>query len=210
MVRKHLVKVCGTRTAEAAETAILSGADLIGIICVPGRSRTVSPEDARESISGLYNAQRALLVGVFQNQPLDEVQRISSLYNVDVIQLHGSEPLDWAGEFDGKPVIKSFSADECNVSSTKQHIIPLIDSGAGGTGERVSLAAVKTLLTRNPDLNILLAGGLRADNVREVVEGVGPELKGQIIGVDASSGLETGGKQDLNKIRKFVETVKAI
>jgi anthranilate synthase/indole-3-glycerol phosphate synthase/phosphoribosylanthranilate isomerase len=127
---KHLaVKICGTRSAEAAKTAIEAGADLIGMILVSGRKRCVSTETAlaishavhntpkaksshvspsgagtEKAVSffehkGAYALQhpsRALIVGVFQNQPLDYVLEQQRLLDLDIVQLHGREPLEWA------------------------------------------------------------------------------------------------------------------
>ncbi|KAF2733932.1 anthranilate synthase component 2 [Polyplosphaeria fusca] len=235
-----LVKICGTRTAEAARTAIEAGADLIGMILVPGIKRTVSTEAAlaiskvvhstkrtvdskrfsptssksaseyfdHAAAHNLYNPERALLVGVFRNQPLDYVLEQQRLFNLDVVQLHGSEPIEWAKNVP-VPVLKSFNPKDRGVGLRGYHSMPLLDAGAGGSGEKVDLTAAKDLLAQDEGVKIVLAGGLNPDNVKSVVEGFG-EFKSRIKAVDVSSGVEDGGQQSLDKIRAFIKAAKAL
>jgi len=124
------------------------------------------------------------------------------------VQLHGSEPIEWANLIPC-PVIRAFKPEEASLASTGYHSIPLIDSGAGGTGEKVAAEQVKKRLQGNEGLRIMLAGGLNAKNVPDVIEGLGP-MAGRVVGVDVSSGVETDGEQDLEKIRAFVKAAKDI
>ena len=252
--RKLMVKICGTRSALAAKTAIEAGADLVGIILAKGRKRCVSTETALDiskvihqslkvspapliavptaapseseatswSTEGvkarsffqhaadkhLQHPTRALLVGVFQNQPLEYVLEQQKVLGLDIVQLHGSEPIEWANLIPC-PVIRAFKPEEAFLASTGYHSIPLIDSGAGGTGEKVAAEQVKKRLQGNEGLRIMLAGGLNAKNVPDVIEGLGP-MAGRVVGVDVSSGVETDGEQDLEKIRAFVKAAKDI
>ncbi|KAF4554988.1 Indole-3-glycerol phosphate synthase-like protein [Elsinoe fawcettii] len=237
---KHLpmVKICGTRSAEAAKTAIEAGADLIGIILVRGRKRFVPPETA-QAISDVvhgtyrshhinhngrvesplpesffqYNAKhvlrrnnRALLVGVFQNQPLEYIlERVQAL-DLDVVQLHGSEPVEWASVIP-VPVIHAFHVGDAGLATTGYHALPLVDSGAGGSGEQVDLSSVTNLLEKHRDLHIMLAGGLNPGNVGNVVDKLADQVD-RIAILDVSSGVEEDGNQDLTKIKQFVEAVK--
>lgn len=234
-----LVKICGTRTPEAAQCAIDSGADLIGIILAQGTKRTVdlptaraisqvvhttnkpdvtdslcnsspnfsSPGNTRDwfthSIStSLSHPSRALLVGVFRDQPLEYILHLQRLLELDIVQLHGSEPLEWA-RLIPCPVIKKFSPDQTpRMFTTGYHAGALLDSGTGGTGEMLNMSEVTKVARAGA--GVLLAGGLDDANVTDVLERVG---KG-VIGVDVSSGVESDGRQDLDKIRRFVKTVK--
>ncbi|KAK4984231.1 anthranilate synthase / indole-3-glycerol phosphate synthase [Elasticomyces elasticus] len=240
---KLLVKICGTRSPEAAKTAIEAGADLVGIILVKGRKRCVSTHTAlaiskvvhdtmkfgQESAPPppppeLLNAapsyfshtaqhhishsRRALLVGVFQNQSLSYVLEQQKLLDLDIVQFHGSEPIEWANLVPC-PVIRSFKLGEPGLATRGCHAIPLLDSGSGGTGERLDTSGVARVLQEDDGLRVLLAGGLSADNVEEVVRGLG-EAKTRVVGVDVSSGVEENGEQDLEKIRSFVKTAKGI
>ncbi|KAF8470190.1 indole-3-glycerol phosphate synthase-domain-containing protein [Kalaharituber pfeilii] len=248
-----LVKICGTRTVEAAKVAVESGADLVGMILVPGTKRSVDfatakaisevvhstykpgvdasslPELASATSSGATNAKdwfthgtdaallhpaRALLIGVFRDQPLNEVLRLQKLLELDIVQLHGSEPQEWA-RLIPCPVIKKFSpgSPASEVFRRGYHAVALLDSGAGGTGELVDIDKVKRVLEDGGGVGVLLAGGLDEKNVRDVVgkatgDREGKAKGGSVIGVDVSSGVETDGRQDLRKIRRFVHLVK--
>lgn len=238
---EHLaVKICGTRSAEAAKAAIEAGADLIGMILVTGRKRCVSSETAlaisqtvhntpkatssraKSSAAGtekavsffehkgayaLQHPSRALIVGVFQNQPLDYVLEQQRLLNLDVVQLHGQEPLEWASIIP-VPVIRAFKPNDAGIAARGFHSLPLLDSGAGGTGEKLDMSTVVDVLRKDDGLHVLFAGGLNPDNVAQTVQSLGDQAE-KVVCVDVSSGVETDGEQDLDKIRAFVKAAKA-
>ncbi|KAF9877360.1 hypothetical protein CkaCkLH20_05060 [Colletotrichum karsti] len=231
------VKICGTRTPEAALEAVRSGADFVGICLVPGAKRCISDETAAAiseavhsfkptppaaaaatpripsksatdyftaSVSRLSNT-RPLLAGIFQNQPLDEVLEKQKRFDLDIVQLHGNEPIEWASLIP-VPVIRAFKPDSVGLGLRGYHTIPLLDSGAG-SGKLLDVSRVRDVLARDPELQVFLAGGLNPDNVVEAVEAVG-EYGGRVVGVDVSSGVEEDGKQSLEKIRTFVKNAK--
>lgn len=229
-----LVKICGTRTEEGARAAVEAGADLIGIILVEGRKRTVS-DDVAQRISNVvkstarpaaqatvttsadyfdHSAQilrhptRALVVGVFQNQSLSFVLAKQQKLGLDVVQLHGSEPLEWASLIP-VPVIRKFSLDEPGIARRAYHTLPLLDSGAGGSGEQLDGSHVQKVLESDEGLRVILAGGLGPDNVSTIIQQLG-KLGSRVAGVDVSSGVESNGSQDPDKIRAFVQTVKSL
>jgi anthranilate synthase/indole-3-glycerol phosphate synthase/phosphoribosylanthranilate isomerase len=235
-----LVKICGTRSAEAAQVAIEAGADLIGMILVLGRQRTVSAETALEisdvvhrtqkpnpsndttlgsakSASDFFehaashlvsNSNRALLVGVFRNQPLEYVLDQQRLLNLDIVQFHGSEPVEWA-KLVPVPVIKAFSPKDIGIGLRGYHSLALLDAGAGGSGQQLDLTDVKQVLAKDEGIKIAFAGGLNPDNVQSVLEGLG-DYRSRIKVVDVSSGVEEDGKQSLDKIRAFVKAAKGM
>lgn len=231
-----MVKICGTRSAEAATEAVKSGADMVGMILVPGTKRCVS-HDTALAISKAVHESRAsksvdsldlpqdvafdffaaarrtltgkgpLLVGVFMNQPLEEVLEKQKAYDLDVVQLHGNEPVEWANLIP-VPLVHKFKPGDVGVGSRGYHVIPLLDSGSG-TGQLLDNSAVRAELEKDDELAVLFAGGLNPDNVAEAVNAVGP-LSTRILGVDVSSGVEEDGKQSLEKIRAFIKAAKAI
>jgi anthranilate synthase/indole-3-glycerol phosphate synthase/phosphoribosylanthranilate isomerase len=232
-----LVKICGTRKPEHALAAIKAGADLIGMILVPGRGRHVPYKDAvaiskviHESniatgtvISDRASSQasdfftdaasnisshRPLLVGVFQNQPLAEVLELQKAYDLDVVQLHGDEPLEWANLIP-VPVIRAFKPGQPGLGRRGYHTAPLLDSASGGSGQKLDLSEVKTALAKDEGLTIMLAGGLNAENVADAVRAAG-ELGKRIIGVDTSSGVEEDGVQSIAKIEAFIMAAKSV
>ncbi|KAF3398074.1 Multifunctional tryptophan biosynthesis protein [Penicillium rolfsii] len=236
-----LVKICGTRSEEAAKAAIEAGADLIGIIMVQGRSRLV-PDDVALRISQtvkstprpgvqstdsseqtlkttssewfehsskvLRHPTRALLVGVFMNQPLSYVLSQQQKLGLDVVQLHGSEPLEWASLIP-VPVIRKFAPGDLGIARRAYHTLPLLDSGAGGSGQLLEEAGVRKVLDSDEGLRVILAGGLNPDNVVDIVKHLG-EAGSKVVGLDVSSGVETNGAQDLEKIRAFVKAAKSV
>ena len=238
---KHpmLVKICGTRSPEAAKAAVEAGADLIGMILVEGRKRCVptstalaisrvvhqtsnsSMPDSKidtmlqsskatdffdHSTSSFARKSRALLVGVFQNQPLSYVLEQQRLLNLDIVQLHGSEPLEWA-KLIPVPVLRRFGPNDAGLATRGYHSMPLIDTVAGGTGQKVDIMSVTKRLGLDPGLRVILAGGLTPDNVESVIKAA-QTRQGSVIGVDVSSGVEEDGIQSLDLIKSFIGRVK--
>lgn len=225
-----LVKICGVRTLEVAQVAVDSGADLIGMIFVPGRTRTVTPEEAQKiamyvrkrrgqiaknlkkidadaghnqrKVLESFQQSKPLSVGIFQNQPLEEVLRLQREIGLDVIQFHGEEPIEWCRQVP-VPVIKRFTPGRPgfeNAFISGYHHITLIDSEVGGDGKLVDWTALSSL----PDsARYLLAGGLTASNVVSALQQTGA------VGVDVSGGVETNGQKDHAKIREFVRNAKS-
>src|SRR6266550_2629087 len=103
---KVKVKICATRSIEAAQVAVNSGAEFIGMVFTPHtKSHTVDMKVAKQigkSMKGKIN-----LVGVFQNMPLSEVQEIISVCNLDYAQFHGNESPEYLSNFK-IPLIKAF------------------------------------------------------------------------------------------------------
>lgn len=233
-----MVKICGTRSAEAAKIAIEAGADLIGMILAPGLKRTVSAETAlaisevlhktkkpnvlksallaeSKSASDFFehgssrlvsSEDRALIVGVFRNQSLEYVLEQQRLLNLDVVQFHGQEPLEWA-KLVPVPVLKAFNPQNHGIGSRGYHALPLLDAGSGGSGQQLDLSDVKTVFAADDGIKVILAGGLNPDNVQSVLAGL-EEYRDRVKFVDVSSGVEENGEQSLEKIRAFVKAVK--
>jgi anthranilate synthase/indole-3-glycerol phosphate synthase/phosphoribosylanthranilate isomerase len=234
-----LVKICGTRSAGAAQVAIEAGADLIGMILAPGTKRTVTAEVAlaisevvhkvkkpHVSKSGLLSNSksgtdffehgasrlvsvddRALLVGVFRNQSLEYVLEQQRLLNLDIVQLHGQEPVEWS-KLIPVPVLKAFNPHHHGIGSRGYHALPLLDAGSGGSGQQLDLSEVKAVFEKDHGVKVILAGGLTPDNVSTVLS----DLEGyrdRVKGVDVSSGVEEDGQQSLDKIRAFIKAAKS-
>ncbi|KAJ9659950.1 anthranilate synthase / indole-3-glycerol phosphate synthase [Neophaeococcomyces mojaviensis] len=229
------VKICGTRSPEAAKTAVDAGADFVGVIRVPGRSRFVQDDvvhkiaevvktTARKNqmpsilphvgaedyfeynLRSLVRAERAQLVGVYLNASLETIIEEVHRFGFDVVQLHGSEPLEWARSIP-VPVIRRFSPGEVGFSARGYQALSLLDAGAGGSGKLLDGKALRLLFEKDSSVKAMLAGGLTVDNVQSVLEQLGPYAE-NILAVDTSSGVETDGKQDLQKITAFVKAAK--
>lgn len=214
LATRPIVKVCGLQSLEAAEQALKSGATLLGIICVPNRKRTVSPNVARD-ISNLVhntstNKNAAQLVGVFRNQSKEEVLKIAEDYKINIVQLHGDESWQDYQDFLQMPIIKRMifprDCDEVHRLSNKTpcKVLPLFDSEAGGAGELLNWESIsKWSESSGIGSKFILAGGLTADNVKTAMSLTG------VIGVDVSGGVETNGTKDFQKISDFVNNAYA-
>ncbi|RKP08079.1 putative anthranilate synthase [Thamnocephalis sphaerospora] len=173
-------------------------------------------------------ARRPLLVGVFQNQSAAYVTRVAREVGLDMIQLHGDEPTELARLLP-LPVIRAFHVPSqkdvgaaaaetaaallCReVAREGYHALSLLDAlvpGAahqGGQGVAIDWSMAERVIgpaDRTGRLPVILAGGLTAGNVAEAVQRLHPWA------VDVSSGVETQGSKDLDKIRAFVKAAKA-
>jgi len=216
------VKICGIQTMKAAVAAAEAGADALGFVFATSR-RQVTPERAQALIAGL--PPEAVTVGVFVDAPVAEVQRAAAVAGVKVIQMHGSEPPEAIAEV-GLPVIKAFRIkgpdDLAQLPAYRQAagllLDPYVDGQAGGTGQSLDWTLVRwaaqTLAAAGVELagqdepltpgrpKLILAGGLTPQNVAEAVRQAAPG------GVDVSSGVETIGDKDIDKIYAFVEAAK--
>ena len=210
------VKICGVRRLEDALVAAQARADYFGMVFVPGRRRRIEPEAARIITDGLRAADREYpkSVGLFGDQPLDEVLETIATAGLDYAQLCGDESLDYCGAVleragvikvlhvadDDRPDtvadrIDAFTAAGCTVTLDSQ-VVGL----HGGTGQSFDWRIAAQLA--DSGRRFLLAGGLTPDNVAEAVAVVRPW------GVDVSSGVETDGVQDTAKIRQFVANAR--
>lgn len=198
-----LAKICGITTIEAGLKAAESGADFIGFVFAKSK-RQVTKQQARVIAEKLpVNVKK---VGVFVNEDLATIQDIAKTVELDYVQLHGDESADFCKSV-GYPIIKAFQireqADVDELANYKCDYF-LLDSPAGkyrgGNGETFNWSLVKDLA--DLEGKVLLAGGLHAGNVAEAIKEVKPA------GIDVSSGVETNGIKDNDKIKAFIHEVK--
>ncbi|KXN72120.1 anthranilate synthase component 2 [Conidiobolus coronatus NRRL 28638] len=166
----------------------------------------------------ISNADRPQLVGVFQNQSLDHIQSVIDQVGLDLVQFHGDEPLEWA-RFIKVPVIKVFHvsedlSQESLMYTPHYHSLVCLDAKpkdqahSGGHGVTFDWLIHSKLNEKSEKTNqylpIILAGGLTPENVIEGIKQTQPYA------VDVSSGIETDGQKDLEKIKKFCENVYSL
>ncbi|KAJ2767739.1 anthranilate synthase / indole-3-glycerol phosphate synthase [Coemansia nantahalensis] len=159
---------------------------------------------------------RPLLAGVFQNQPLEHILEVARAVPLDLVQLHGTEPVAMAQQIP-VPVIKVFHVDEAfsvdeaaagggDMLAAFHHSAILLDTKVAGTAQQGGrgVAFDWTVARRLADRGVpfLMAGGLTPDNVAEAI------AVGRPWGVDVSSGVETDKAKDSNKIRAFVANAR--
>ncbi len=193
------VKICGICDFDAAQAAVEAGADLLGFhFC--SSDRHVSPEEAKAIVDAL--AVRPKIVGVFIDQHAGEVRDIAEFVGLDMLQLHGSEPVGFDA---GRPVIKVLKVREGQVPNAADWPDPImLDSWSidqrGGTGQTWDWDLARDLLVTR---KVFIAGGLEPGNVGKVVSQFKP------YGVDVSSGVEASVRvKDHDKVRAFVHAVR--
>jgi len=193
------VKICGICDLDGARTAVEAGADLIGFhFCTSDRH--VSPEEARAILDEL--AVRPKVVGVFIDQPAEEVRQIAEYLDLDLLQLHGSEPVGFDA---GRPVMKVLKVREGVMPDAEPWPDPImLDSWSadqrGGTGRTWDWELARGLLATR---SVFIAGGLEPGNVGKVVSGFKP------YGVDVSSGVESRVRvKDPARVRAFIHAVR--
>ena len=194
------IKLCGLSSPLDIEAANSLRPDYVGFVFAPKSKRYVSPEQAgmlrRLLAPGIQAA------GVFVDE---DPQRIAALLNdgvIDIAQLHGSEEepfIRLLRTLTDKPLIQAFRVstpgDIKRAGASTADFI-LLDSGAG-TGTTFDWTLLRDL--RRP---YFLAGGLSPLNVKNAVRCLTP------YGVDVSSGIETNGRKDKDKMAAFVAAVR--
>ena len=194
------VKLCGlTRESDVAcANRILP--DYIGFVFFNKSSRYVEEETAR--VLKAAHSEKIQAVGVFVNE---SPERIAALLNdgvIDAAQLHGDESEEEIialRKLTDKPLIKAFKIRALEdvkraEESPADHILLDAGAGEGRTFDWGLLDSVKR--------DYFLAGGLSLENVEEAVKRLSPYA------VDVSSGIETDGKKDEEKMKTFTETVR--
>ena len=200
------VKVCGITNYDDAEMVVNCGADALGFNFFPPSPRYIRPEDARRIIRRLPPLITA--VGLFVNvNTSQQVSATARLAGVQVIQLHGDETPEYCRELADWSLIKALRVDKNGIRekledySVQGFLLDAKDDVLfGGTGKSFNWHLAKDMLRSRP---IILAGGLRPDNVREAIKIVAP------FGVDVCSGVESApGKKDPVKLREFMNEVR--
>jgi phosphoribosylanthranilate isomerase len=199
-----LVKICGITRLEDAALAADLGASAIGFVFWPPSPRFVDPSRAGRVTRAL--ASRMTFVGVFVNQPAEEVSRIADVAGLDQVQLHGTESPDYCGHM-RHPVIKAVclghGPDSALVTRFPRAVTLLLDAHDpirhGGTGQTVNWQRAAVVARERP---VILSGGLRAENVASAIRTVRP------LGIDVSSGVESQpGVKDPERLRRFIKAV---
>jgi len=194
------VKICGITQLEDAEAAVTAGAGAIGFIFWPQSPRFIDPHRARVIAAAL--PPFVTPVGVFVNQPLDYVNGVASLVRLGVVQLHGDETPQFAAAVT-RPVMKAVSIGSADTRLWPARVRLLLDVhdplARGGTGRTIDWAAAAELASQR---QVVLAGGLKPENVADAVARVRP------YGIDVSSGVERSpGIKDHQRLRALFEAV---
>jgi phosphoribosylanthranilate isomerase len=201
------VKICGVTNPADAALAVEAGADAIGINLFPGSKRFVEIDAVRGWVAALPVTRVAVVV----NASRDELARIAAAGCFDAIQFHGDEAPDFCAA-SALPWIRAVrvsgpaALDEALAYATP-HL--LLDGhaalGYGGTGVMVDPMLAAAFVREHAERRVILAGGLRAENVAAAVQAVRPHA------VDVASGVEQDGdarRKDAAKVRAFVAAAR--
>lgn len=214
------VKICSVSETEHIRAAAEAGAGFVGLNFVPGVRRRLNEEKARRMVRAyraLWGSEGPKLVGIFVDQPADEVNRIVGECDLDIAQLSGDETIEYCQRIEW-PVIKAIHVPTGESPERAVELLdgalseledigawplldPRVDGHYGGAGVGFDWSVARELASRHA---LVLAGGLTPDNIAGAVRQVQPW------GVDVSSGVETGGIKDVAKIRAFARAVRGV
>ena len=205
------IKICGVTDSDTARVAVAAGADAIGLIFHPPSERHLEP--ARAAAICRAVGPFVSTVAVMVNPTAECVRGIIEQVNPDQLQFHGEEPADFCAAF-GKPYIKALRVPpDVNVRKALRETEAryesargiLLDTHAsdryGGTGTAFDWGQVGGGQGGGVTMPLILAGGLTPENAAKALTEVAP------YGVDVSTGVESDGRKDPDKIRRFCQIV---
>ena len=189
------VKICGLSTKGAVETAVSAGADYIGFVFAPSK-RQVTLEQAAELAEIIPTNVKK--VGVFVLPSRSELLEAIDKVGLDLAQIHGQVANDL---FENLPCasIQAVQVDGNGHVPNSQADYLLFDAPVAGSGQTFDWGQLDTTELSQ---SFFIAGGLNEANVEEAIQHFTPYA------VDVSSGVESNGQKDHEKIRRFIERVK--
>jgi phosphoribosylanthranilate isomerase len=201
------IKICGITNAADALAAVDAGANLLGFNFYEKSARFLAQNAAAKIRTEL--PKNVETVGIFVNKPAADVAALCSLLKLHAAQLHGDEPPEVVAELGRSvSVIKAFRVEPDFVLKTLDeyhNVFAFLFDAAhtgqyGGTGRTSDWDVARRA---GKDHRIILAGGLKVENVAAAVRIVRP------YGIDVASGVESRpGKKDHGRLREFIQEVR--
>ncbi|MCL4164754.1 UNVERIFIED_CONTAM: hypothetical protein GTU68_046688 [Idotea baltica] len=202
-MQRTRIKFCGITRVEDLQMAVDLGIDAIGLVFCPVSPRVINVQQACTLIDrcGPFITS----VGLFMNQDAGTISSLIEQVPVDMLQFHGDESEQFCCSF-GLPYMKSVAMggnsqaiSESDYSSASALLLDSNELGQpGGSGKQFNWENIPEL--KRP---VILAGGLKPNNVRDAVKQVRPYA------VDVSSGIESAkGIKEFNKMKDFVSSVR--
>lgn len=216
------VKMCGISKVETIPAVVEAKPDYMGLVFAPSK-RQVTVDQAKTLVEELHkqytkrynngaeqsNDDEIKTVGVFVNETLDNLVTIATEVNLDVVQLHGDEDEAFIQSLKERTNVEVWKAVQIRSAADAE---AWIDSSAdmllfdayhkderGGTGEVFDWSCLDEF-----ERPFMLAGGIDSTNVARAIRTVRP------YGIDISSGIETEGVKDDEKIKAFTNIVRTI
>lgn len=203
------IKICGLTTPQDAAAALDVGADALGFNFFRGSKRFVG--DDVDWIGELPGAADKIAIVV--NPSWDEAKRIAAIAGISALQLHGNETPDFCRRLTAEgirfekaiPVTGPDSLISVPDFFTRTVLLDSSASGEfGGSGRTFPWEIGRRFVEDNPHLQVVLAGGLTAENVAEAIAAVRP------FGVDVTTGVEASpGRKDYRRLRAFFAAARA-
>lgn len=207
------IKICGLRDAELATVAVEAGADMVGLVFVEKSPRYINYQSAREITQAVGENATTVALVMHPDDNLNIIDEIESEVQPVMYQLHGRS--DAAAKLiEPARVIRTVSFDPATI---EKDLIKYDDDGiyglivdtpdptkiGGGTGKVFNWAQLHDAINKvSPAVDIILAGGLNAENVKQAIKVIQPMM------VDVSSGVEIErGVKDPAKIIAFCKAV---
>jgi len=192
------IKICGCRRPEDVSAAARAGAAAVGMILAPGHRRTLEVAEAERLRRAVPTG--ILTVGVFLDQPLEEVRNAARAAGCDAVQLHGHEDAEFCTALRADfPLIKAWNLEDPAPRAADWILVEPHAGRSGGSGSAWEWGRSRGLALAAP---MLLGGGLTPANVAAACEAALP------FGVDVSSGVEVDGRKDPSRISLFCEAVR--
>ena len=210
LTNKPFIKICGITRKSDLTCVVDCGADALGFIAFPKSPRYISPSEMKAILDDV-DTKSCLKVAVFVNADLEEIQEYVNA-GIDIVQLHGDEPAEFAESIDCEVWRAIRLREEAQIEGFKDYPCSkfLIDSFVkdslipGGTGH-VANWDLAAQFVESVEKDVLLAGGIKTENLEVALQNVKP------FGLDLSSGVEKSpGIKDQNKIKDLFSTVKAL
>ena len=216
------VKMCGISKVETIPAVVEAKPDYMGLVFAPSK-RQVTVDQAKILVEELHRGyakkygsdtehdknDTIKTVGVFVNETVDNLVTIANEANLDAVQLHGDEDEAFIQSLKERTNVEVWKAIQIRTAADTEK---WIDSSAdmllfdayhkderGGTGEVFDWSSLDTF-----ERPFMLAGGIDSTNVARAIRTVRP------YGIDISSGIETNGVKDDEKITAFIKIVKSI
>ena len=194
------IKICGLSRLCDIEMANELRLDYIGFVFYKKSKRYVSFEQAKNLKSALHTDIKA--VGVFVDEPIENIVMLLDEGIIDIAQLHGKEDAEYIKELrlcTDKPIIKAFcinSAEDVIKANESRADCVLLDAGMGCGN------VFDWKLLNKINRPYFLAGGLSVENAEKAVDMLNPYA------LDVSSGVETDGLKDKGKMISFVNIIR--
>ncbi|MBT8147562.1 MAG: phosphoribosylanthranilate isomerase [Gammaproteobacteria bacterium] len=201
---RRRVKICGITRADDARLAAELGADAIGLNFHPQSPRAIHSLQIADIVGKL--PAFVTVVGLFVDPLREDVEAVLNTGLIQCLQFHGNETVDFCSSF-GVPFIKAVRVK--GLAEARSYLKPFqgkcsvildayVKGAVGGTGESFDWSVAGEIV-RDGQNPIILAGGLRPENVAEAIKAVRP------YGVDVSSGVEMApGVKDPEKVKRFI------